>query len=133
MGGYTVRVGDTLSGLAAQAGVSTTAMAQMNGLDPDAFLLAGTVIKLPTGAPAPARSDQPAPATVVAKASPVSDAGCASTPGRSRHRRSEWRAAIAGHGHRLAGERLQQRHDRVANARGIMQVIPASWDYVQHT
>ena len=48
MGSYTVRPGDTLSGLAAGAGVRMGDMAAMNGLDPAAPLLAGTVIKLPT-------------------------------------------------------------------------------------
>src|SRR5215211_4010024 len=51
-GGYTVRPGDTLSGLAAGAGVSVADMAAMNGLDPAGVLLSGTVIKLPSGAPA---------------------------------------------------------------------------------
>src|SRR5690349_19399750 len=68
MGGYTVRPGDTLSGLAAGARVSVNAIAQMNGLNPNGVLLAGTVIKLPTGAPAPARASQPAPAAKVVPA-----------------------------------------------------------------
>ena len=42
--------------------MSVSAIAAMNGLDPNGVLLAGTVIKLPTGAPAPARAAQPAPA-----------------------------------------------------------------------
>src|SRR5687768_12912126 len=51
-GGYTVRPGDTLSALAAGAGVSVADMAAMNGLDPAGLLIAGTVLKLPSGAPA---------------------------------------------------------------------------------
>src|SRR3954467_2036846 len=62
LGGYTVRPGDTLSGLAASSRVSVSAIAAMNGLNPNGVLLAGTVLKLPTGAPAPARAAQPAPA-----------------------------------------------------------------------
>ena len=54
--------GDTLSGLAAGAGVSIAAMAAMNGLDPAGLLIAGTVIKLPTGAPAPAALGRAGPA-----------------------------------------------------------------------
>ena len=42
------------------------------------------------------------------------------------------RAAVAGRGDRLAGERLQQR-DRVASdARGVMQILPGTWDCIQH-
>src|SRR3954462_15058846 len=71
LGGYTVRPGDTLSGLAASSRVSVSAIAAMNGLSPSGLLLAGTVIKLPTGAPTPARAVQPAPAaTVVPAAAP---------------------------------------------------------------
>src|SRR6187200_2335005 len=69
-GGYTVRPGDTLSALAAGAGVSVADMAAMNGLDPAGLLIAGTVIKLPSGAPAPAASSTPAPAPVVPAADP---------------------------------------------------------------
>ena len=50
----------------------SSAIAAMNGLDPNGLLIAGTVIKLPTGAPAPARAAQPAPAaTVVPQAAPA--------------------------------------------------------------
>jgi N-acetylmuramoyl-L-alanine amidase len=131
MGGYTVRVGDTLSGLAAQAGVSTTAMAQMNGLDPDAFLLAGTVIKLPTGAPAPARSDEPAPATVVAKASPDPtpvrlDGGQVSNIAAQHGAPASLAAAIGWQESGFNNSMVSS-----ANARGVMQVMPGTWDYVQ--
>ncbi len=43
-GAYVVRAGDTLSALAAQTGVSVRQMAWMNGLDPAAILLTGTVL-----------------------------------------------------------------------------------------
>ncbi|MDP9401038.1 MAG: LysM peptidoglycan-binding domain-containing protein, partial [Actinomycetota bacterium] len=46
-GAYTVRPGDTLSALAARAGVPVAQMAYMNGLDPDGILPAGTLLKLP--------------------------------------------------------------------------------------
>src|SRR3954451_2753927 len=63
-GAYTVQPGDTLSGIAAQSGVTVSQLAWMHGLDPAAQLLAGTGLKLPTGAPvaAPAQP-QPQPVT----------------------------------------------------------------------
>src|SRR3954451_9394310 len=73
MGGYIVRPGDTLTGLAARAGVSVQQMAFMNGLSPDAMLIAGSPLKLPPGAPLPTTSATP---RVVTAASP------APTPGR---------------------------------------------------
>lgn len=131
MGGYTVRVGDTLSGLAAQAGVPLSTFAAMNGLDPDAFLLAGTVVKLPTGAPAPASAAQPAPAPVVAKASPDP------TPVRLNAAQVTSIAAQHGAPASLAAAIGWQESGfnnamvSSANARGVMQVMPGTWSYVQ--
>src|SRR2546423_15359209 len=68
-----VQRGDTLTALAARAGVSVQQMAFMNGLKPDAFLIAGSPLKLPTGAPLPTTAAQP---SAVAAAAP------APTPGR---------------------------------------------------
>src|SRR3954452_18151500 len=67
MGAYTVRPGDTLSGLAASSGVSAGAIAAMNGLSPTSWLYAGTALKLPTGAPL-ASSPSPPPPTAPAAA-----------------------------------------------------------------
>ena len=74
MGAYKVRPGDTLSGLAAAARVPAAQMAYMNGLNPTAQLIAGTVIKLPTGATINATA--PAPArTIVPQAAPMASPG----------------------------------------------------------
>jgi len=45
---YTVRWGDTLSGIAVAHGVRTSDLARLNGLDPAGTLLAGTTLRLPT-------------------------------------------------------------------------------------
>jgi LysM repeat protein len=130
-GAYTVRSGDTLSGLAAGAGVSMSDMAAMNGLDPDGVLVAGTVLKLPTGAPAPARSAEPAPAPVIPQADPVPTAtyvgaadiqSVASQYGVS----PSLAAAIAWQESGFNNAMVSS-----ANARGVMQVMPGTWDYVQ--
>jgi soluble lytic murein transglycosylase-like protein len=131
MGGYTVRVGDTLSGLAAQAGVSTSAIASMNGLDPDAFLLAGTVVKLPTGSPVPAAASEPAPAPVVAQASPdptpVRLSGSQVANIAAQHGAPASLAAAIG----WQESGFNNAMVSSANARGIMQVMPGTWQYVQ--
>lgn len=132
MGGYTVRPGDTLSGLAASSRVSVEQIAAMNGLDPNGLLIAGTVIKLPTGAPAPARAAQPAPeATVVPKADP------APTPARVGAADVQNVAAQHGVSPSLASAIAWQESGfnnnmvSSANARGVMQIMPGTWDYVQ--
>jgi N-acetylmuramoyl-L-alanine amidase len=132
LGSYVVRAGDTLSGLAANAGVATTQMAAANGLDPTAPLLTGTVLKLPTGAPTPARASEPLPTQRVVPA-----AGPEPTPTRlgaadiqsvaSQHGVSPSLAAA------IAWQESGFNNGMVssANARGVMQVMPGTWDYVE--
>jgi soluble lytic murein transglycosylase-like protein len=132
MGGYTVRPGDTLSALAANSGVSVSAMAAMNGLDPNGLLLAGTVIKLPSGAPAPPLSSEPAPAQrIVPAAAPVP------TPTRVSASTVQSTAAANGVPASLAAAIAWQESGfnnamvSGANARGVMQMTPGAWNYVQ--
>jgi LysM repeat protein len=131
-GAYTVRAGDTLSSLAAQTGVSAAAMAAMNGLDPNGLLVTGTVLKLPSGAPAPAQASEPAPATTV-----VPDAAPAPTPQQVSATDIQNVAAAHGVSPSLAAAIAWQESGfnnsmvSSANARGVMQVMPGTWDYVQ--
>jgi LysM repeat protein len=131
LGGYTVRSGDTLSALAAQSGVSVEQMAAANGLDPNGLLIAGTVVKLPTGAPAPAASSQPAPAPVVPAAAPaptsstVTSSDIATVAARNGVP-SDLSAAIAWQESGFNNAMVSS-----ANARGVMQVMPGTWDWVQ--
>jgi len=131
LGAYVVRAGDTLSALAAQTGVPTAQMAHMNGLSPTAHLLTGTVLKLPTGAPVPAKAAAPAPATrVVPAADPVPTAGRLSA--------EQVKAIAAQHGApaslaaAIAWQESGFNNAMVssANARGVMQVMPGTWDWV---
>jgi N-acetylmuramoyl-L-alanine amidase len=130
MGAYKVRLGDTLSGLAAHSRVSLRAMATMNGLDPAAPLIAGTVIKLPTGASI--ASSAPAPArTVVPQAPPLA------SPGRLNASQVGTVASQQGAPSSLASAIAWQESGfnnamtSPANARGIMQVMPGTWSWVQ--
>jgi N-acetylmuramoyl-L-alanine amidase len=130
-GGYIVRPGDTLSALAAGAGVSVADMAAMNGLDPDGILVAGTPIKLPSGAPAPAQASAPAPAPVVPDAAPeptpsTVDAGTIQSVASEYGVSPSLAAAIAWQESGFNNSMVSS-----ANARGVMQVMPGTWDYVQ--
>ena len=130
-GAYTVRAGDTLGALAAGAGVSLADMAAMNGLDPAGVLVEGTVIKLPSGAPAPARATEPAPAPVVPAADPLP------TPATVGAADVQSVAAQYGVSPSLAAAIAWQESGfnnamvSPANARGVMQVMPGTWDFVQ--
>ena len=132
LGAYTVRPGDTLSGLAAQSRVSVAQFAYMNGLQPTAQLIIGEVLKLPAGAPAPARAALPAPAVrVVPDAAPL--------PTQARLSADRVKQLAAEHGApasltaAIAWQESGFNHALVspANARGIMQVMPGTWDWVQ--
>lgn len=131
LGGYVVRAGDTLSALTAGSGVTVAKLAWVNGLPPDAKLLTGTVLKLPTGAPALARSS-PAPGAHV-----VPDASPRPTSTRLGAQRVEQLAAEHGAPASLAAAIGWQESGfnnamvSTANARGVMQVMPGTWDWVQ--
>jgi N-acetylmuramoyl-L-alanine amidase len=131
-GHYKVRAGDTLGALASSSGVSVDAMAAMNGLDPDAPLLIGTVIKLPSGAPAPPGASAPEPEqTVVPPADP------APTPAVLGAADVQSVASLHGVSPSLAAAIAWQESGfnngmvSSANARGVMQVMPGTWTYVQ--
>jgi LysM repeat protein len=133
LGGYTVRPGDSLSGIAASAGVSMQQLAWMNGLDPDNYLLAGTVLKLPTGAQAPA-NPAPAPAaTVVPQAAP--------NPTNERVSSAQIAQVAAQHGvpaglaSAIGWQESGFNNAMVssANARGVMQIMPGTWDWVNRS
>ena len=128
-GGYTVQPGDTLSGIAARAGVPVQAVAAMNGLAPDGHVIQGTALKLPSGAPL-GGSSQPEP-TTVPQASPNP------TPGRTNSTEISQIASQHGVDGSLASAIAWQESGfnnaavSSANARGVMQVMPGTWDWVQ--
>ena len=129
LGGYKVRPGDTLSGIAAAAGVPAAQIAYMNGLSPTGYVIEGTVLKLPTGAPQP--SSGPAPAqTVVPQAAPNP------TPESVTSTQIAQVAAANGVPPGLASAIAWQESGfnnsmvSSANARGVMQIVPGTWDWV---
>jgi N-acetylmuramoyl-L-alanine amidase len=132
MGGYTVRPGDSLSAIAVTARVPVSAIAAMNGLDPTRVLLSGTVLKLPTGSPAPAGSSQPAPATTrVPQAAPYASSGRVSSADIAAvAARNGVPASLAS---AIAWQESGFNNAMVssANARGVMQVMPGTWNWVQ--
>ena len=132
LGSYVVRSGDTLGGLARSAGVSLDSMAAANGLDPARPLLIGTVLKLPAGAPTPARASEPLPTQRV-----VSSAGPQPTPQRVGAADIQSVASQYGVSPSLAAAIGWQESGfnngmvSDANARGVMQVMPGTWSYVE--
>ncbi len=134
MGAYTVQPGDTLTGLASQHGTTVEAIAAMNGLEASAPLVSETAIKLPTGAQGgpDAPQPEPEPATkIVDGAAPAPTAGSVSAAQiaqiASQHGvPPDLAAAIA---YQESG--FNNAVVSSANARGVMQVMPGTWTWVQ--
>jgi len=131
MGAYTVQPGDTLSGIAGSSGIDVGQLAWMNGLDPSRLLLAGTVLKLPTGAPLATRPPAVPAAPVVPQAAPFP------APGRVTASQIGDVAASHGVSPSLAAAVAWQESGfnngvvSLANARGVMQILPGTWSWVE--
>ncbi|MCP9489181.1 MAG: transglycosylase SLT domain-containing protein [Solirubrobacteraceae bacterium MAG38_C4-C5] len=134
MGAYTVQPGDTLSALAAQYGSTVEALVAMNGLGAAAPLVSGTAIKLPTGAqggPGDARAE-PEPATeVVEGTSPAPTGGSVSADQIAQI--ANQHGVPPGLATAIAYQESGFNNAVVssANARGVMQVMPGTWTWVQ--
>jgi LysM repeat protein len=132
-GGHAVVPGETLTGIAAANGITPAALAAANGLAPTAFVIAGTSLKIPA---ASATTTASATATPAANVPP---AGAATgSPGRLTAAQIGSIAAANGAPASLTSAIAWQESGfnnamvSVANARGIMQVIPSTWSYVQN-
>jgi LysM repeat protein len=129
LGGYTVQPGDTLTGIAARSGVSVQQLAWMNGLDLDQPLLYGTALKLPTGAPV--SNTTSAPPQQVPQAAPYA------SPGHTTSGEISSIASQHGVPGALASAVAYQESGfnngvvSSANARGVMQVMPGTWQWVE--
>jgi LysM repeat protein len=131
LGGYTVRPGDTLSHIAASSGITVSQLAWMNGVDPQQPLQIGTALKLPTGSQLAApTAPQPAP-SAIPQAAP--------NPSPARLTSSQVGQVAAQHGvspslaSAVAWQESGFSNSAVssANARGVMQVLPGTWTWVQ--
>jgi soluble lytic murein transglycosylase-like protein len=128
MGGYVVRPGETLSGIATREGVTTNQLAWMNGLDPARPLLSGTALKLPGATSVASSSATP---QHVAPAAPYA------TPGHTTSAEISSIAAQHGVPGSLASAVAWQESGfnngmvSSANARGVMQVMPGTWQWVE--
>ena len=139
-GSYLVRRGDTLSGIAARAGTTVAALAALNGLNPNHYLLYGTVLRLPGGSTMPAGATSP---SSVASSEPVGRAATGPlrappypTPQRVTAGQIGSIASANGVPPSLAQAIGWQEsgfnNDLVspAGARGVMQIMPGTWNWI---
>ncbi len=121
---YTVRWGDTLTGIASAHGTTVARLARLNGLDPGGVLLAGAILRLPTRGAHTGRGHS-----------------VLSGRGRLEARRrmvrgwiDHWAAHYGVDRHLVravawmeSGYRIRARSP--AGARGVMQITPPTWRY----
>ena len=141
-GSYVVQPGDTLSAIAARAGVTVDQLAALNGLNPNAYLISGTAIQLPSSSgteyvsaatSSSAASSQPIGATAEGQPTdppyPTPQTVTAPEVGSI--------AAADGVPSSLADAIAWQEsgfnNDLVssADARGVMQILPGTWQWIQ--
>jgi N-acetylmuramoyl-L-alanine amidase len=128
-GGHAVIPGETLTGIAAANGITPASLAAANGLAPNAFVIAGTSLRIPAATPA---------ATATAAANVPATGAATGSPGRLDATQIGSIAVANGAPASLASAIAWQESGfnnamvSVANARGIMQVMPSTWSYVQN-
>jgi LysM repeat protein len=134
-GSYVVQPGDTLSGIAARAGVSVASLAASNGLTLNEPLLAGTALRLsgspvsaspavaqPVGAAAQGSvTDPPYPTPEILSASQIGQVAATNGVSPSLADAIAWQES--GFNNDLVSS---------ADARGIMQILPGTWQYIQN-
>ncbi len=132
--GYTIAPGDTLSGVAARNGLSLSSLAAANGLSTTSILIAGEHLTISGSAPAAAAPAAPAATT-------TASAPAAAPSGSSGSVTSSDIAAVASRNgvptdlaSAIGWQESGFNNGAVSNvgARGVMQVMPSTFDWVQH-
>lgn len=140
-GGAYVAPGDTLSGIAARLGVSVSALAAANGLSSPNLVFSGTTLRLPGAATTAAGvSSSTAPATTSSTGPEGAAAanGVGAAPTGERLSSSQIASIAAQHGApgslaaAIAWQESGNNNAMVssAGARGVMQVMPGTWDWI---
>jgi peptidoglycan hydrolase-like protein with peptidoglycan-binding domain len=118
-GTYVVRTGDNLTAIAARYGTTVGSLAKRNGLDPRGFLLIGTRLRVPATATASAAGGTPVSKAVIRD---------------SLDRWSSHYGVDAQLVRALAWQEsgFQNHVVSSAGARGVMQLLPVTMDFVQN-
>jgi LysM repeat protein len=141
-GSYVVAPGDTLSGIAVRAGTTVARLAAINGLDPAGPLLSGTALVLPgAGGAVPVELGAgPADSQPVGAAA-EGDPTAPPYPTPERVSASEVASIATANGvpaplaQAVGWQESGFNNDvvSIADARGVMQILPGTWDWIQRT
>jgi N-acetylmuramoyl-L-alanine amidase len=147
---YVVQAGDTLSAIAARSGTTVDALASANGLDPNHYLLSGTVLRVPSGSGSGSTIDvsmsSDTSGSSAATSQPVGTTAQGTPtdppyPTPERVTASEVGSVAAANGvpgslaAAIAWQESGFNNDLVssADARGVMQILPGTWEWIQHS
>jgi LysM repeat protein len=143
-GSYVVQPGDTLSAIAARAGMSVGELAVANGVDPEGLLLAGAVLEVPgTSTEAASSVGSGGPPAQVASSESVGEHAESSTgeppyPTEETVTPSQVGSTAEENGVPASlAEAIAQQESGFnnsltssANARGVMQILPETWRWI---
>jgi LysM repeat protein len=141
-GAYVVEPGDTLSDIAARQGTTVQALADANGLDPNGLLRAGRTLQLSgsgssdSGVSASSSQDS---SQASSAGSDTSGSGTAPVPTPEHVSASEVASIADANGvppslaKAIGWQESGFNNDVVssADARGVMQILPSTWDWIQ--
>jgi LysM repeat protein len=143
-GSYVVQPGDTLSAIAARAGMSVDELAGANGVDPEGLLLAGAVLEVPGASAEAGPSEGPGgtPAQVAGSESvgeqAESSTGGPPYPTEETVTPSEVGSTAEENGvppslaEAIASQESGFNNNLTssADARGVMQILPETWRWI---
>lgn len=133
-GSYVVRPGDTLSAIAARAGMTVAQLAADNGLNPNGYLVSGTVLRFGGGAAGPAAASVSQPVGAPAQGLPTGPPYV--TPQRVTAADVGSIAAANGvppsFAQAIGWQESGFNNALVSNAdaRGVMQILPGTWQWI---
>jgi LysM repeat protein len=140
-GSYVVQPGDTLSAIAARAGISMAQLAADNGIDPNGTLLAGSVLRVSGGGSTFVSTSQSTAATQPVGAAAQGSVVDPPYPTPETVSSSQVGSIAAANGvpaslaDAIAYQESGFNNDEVssADARGVMQILPGTWAWIQRT
>ena len=128
--GHVVRPAETLWGIAASLGVTPSALAAANGISIQYRVIAGVTLRIPVGTSTPTQSTKPA-VEATTSSGPVASSGrlSASQIGAIASQYGVPPALATAIAWQESG--FNNAMVSIANARGIMQVLPSTWTYIE--
>jgi len=123
-GSYVVRPGDTLSGIAAAEGMSTGQLADANGISVDSQLVAGTALTFGGGGGSTASGSSgggPIPTADTVTGDQIAQEAASQNVGPNFAKAVAWQES--GWDNSAVSS---------ADARGVMQITPDTWDFIQN-